>query len=199
MHGKQSRLWGSGHKGVPKGSELSPVTSSSFITTCLSCHSPQILPAANQPHSPDIRPAEQGRTAHRTSTSTPLLFFPAGSLSSLQKKKFKNATIGKIFLKVPILQVERPFPSPACSSPASPPLPGWQADAKPWKLFFHSQHLVPWQAPRVIMLRAVKLSLALLHGFAAFGFQQPLLIFPGHHMGSVLLLKYRNETSCISL
>lgn len=55
MHGKQSALQGSGHKQVPKGSELSPVTSSSFITTCLSCHSPQILPAANQAHNTDIK------------------------------------------------------------------------------------------------------------------------------------------------
>lgn len=35
--------------------------------------------------------------------------------------------------------------------------------------FFHLQHLAPWQAPRAILSIAVKLSLALLHEFAAFG------------------------------
>lgn len=74
------------------------------------------------------------------------------------------------------------LPSPACRPPAPPP-PGAQADAKPWKLFFHLQHLVPWQTPRAIMFIALKLSLALLHGFAAFGLQQSLLIFPVHYFG----------------
>lgn len=104
------------------------------------------------------------QTAHKTSTLKSLLFFPTGSLSSTQKCQYRP----NIFA-VPILQLEQPFPSPACRCPASPPLPGWQTDAKPWKLFFHLQHLVPWQTPRVIMFIALKLSLALLHGFAAFG------------------------------
>lgn len=122
------------------------------------------LPRSQEPHNTAIQPAEHGQTAHKTSTLTSLLSFPAGSLSSIQKCQYRpNIFEGTHFATGATIS------QPCMQFPASPPLPGSQTDAKPWKLFFHLQHLVPWQTPRVIMFIALKLSQALLHGFAAFG------------------------------
>lgn len=157
MHGKQLALQGSGQKWVPKGSEFSPAASSSFTTTCLSCHSTQIFPAAKQPRNADAECKDLGQRAPKAGT---------GAITSPLPNRFRNRGRDQTLLRVPVLQLPA---SPPCSSPAPPPPPGSQADAKPGKLFFHLQHLAPWQTLRAIMFIALKLPLALLRGFAALG------------------------------